>query len=195
MLIVGLTGGIGSGKSAAAKIFSHFGIEVIDTDSLARQVVLPGSDALKKIVKHFGDQVLDLDDNLDRVELGRIVFNNAAERTWLEQLLHPVIDQYARDELAAANSEYAVLMSPLLLESGQRKLVDRVLVVDCSQDQQEQRVMKRSNLSLERVRKIIAAQMSHEERLMQADDIITNNTDLAALLREVTKLHEGYLEL
>jgi dephospho-CoA kinase len=193
MLIVGLTGGIGAGKSAAAKIFSHFGIEVIDTDNLARQVVMPGSDALKKIVRHFGDQVLDLDDNLDRAELGRIVFNDSKERAWLEQLLHPLIDGYAKNELAAATSEYAVLMSPLLLESGQHQLVDRVLVIDCEQEQQEQRVMQRSNLSLERVRKVIAAQMNREDRVLRADDIVTNNTDLAGLLRQITKLHEGYL--
>ena len=194
MYVIGLTGGIGTGKSSAAKIFQHLEIEVIDTDSIARTVVEPGMPALAKIVKHFGDEVLDLDDRLDRQELGKIVFNNPEERKWLENLLHPLINTQAQSEITAAQSEYVVLMSPLLFESDQAKLTNRVLLIDCEQQHQEERVVARSKLPVEHVRKIIAAQMQREERIKLADDTIANNGSLSDLIAAVQKQHQIYLD-
>lgn len=195
MYIVGLTGGIGSGKSAVAAQFRALGIKVVDADLAARKVVEPGMPALAAIADHFGRQVLLGDGNLDRAALRQIVFGNDSERVWLEQLLHPRIGAWLAAELAAATSPYAILESPLLLESTQHQSVRRVLVVDVPEDVQVSRAMARDDNTAAQIRAIIAKQLPRAERLRRADDVIDNSGDLAALVAPVAALHQRYLAL
>ncbi len=195
MYIVGLTGGIGSGKSAVAAQFRALGIKVVDADLAARKVVEPGMPALAAIADHFGPRVLLGDGNLDRAALRQIVFGDDTERVWLEQLLHPRIGAWLAAELAAATSAYAMLESPLLLESTQHQSVRRVLVVDVPEDVQVSRAMARDGNTAAQIRAIIAKQLPRAERLRRADDVIDNSADLAALIAPVAALHQRYLAL
>lgn len=196
ILIIGLTGGIGSGKSAAAARFAEaHGIHVVDADIKARVVVEPGRPALHSIVDRFGDAVLQPDGSLNRAVLREKVFQQPNERRWLEQLLHPLIhDEIVRD-LAAADSPYALLVSPLLVESGQHQLAQRVLVVDVPEALQIARTTARDNVPEQQVRAILQAQAQREERLQHAHDVITNDRDLAALYEQVDALHQRYLAM
>jgi len=194
-LIIGLTGGIGSGKSAVSRCFEELGITVVDADVAARVVVEPGQPALIQIAEHFGPGVIDANGALDRAALRRIVFEDPGQRRWLESLTHPLIGEEIRRGLREATSPYAVLVSPLLLEAGQDALAHRVLVVDVGEDTQVARTMQRDNNSGEQVRAIIAAQIGRAERLARADDVIENSGSLEELEPKVLALHRRYLEL
>ena len=193
--ILGLTGGIGSGKSAAAQHFIDLGVHLVDADNAARWVVEPGRPALAKIVEHFGAQVLQANGELDRSALRRLIFQDPAQRRWLEKLLHPLIGQEIISYLARAESPYAILVSPLLVESGQYKMTQRVLVIDAPEQLQIQRTMQRDSTSEEQVQAILKAQASREQRLSHADDVLINDRDPAWLKREVERLHHFYLTL
>lgn len=195
MFVVGITGGIGSGKSAVSDRFEALGIRVVDADLASRWVVEPGRPALARIAEHFGDDVLAGDGSLDRAALRRLVFAAPEERRWLETLLHPLIADEIRAALAAAQSPYAILVSPLLIESGQTEFVDRVLVVDVPEAVQIERTMARDDNDEAQVRSIIAAQIDRASRLARADDVIENDGGLDALDEQVAELHRHYLEL
>ncbi|WP_455230212.1 dephospho-CoA kinase [Geopseudomonas aromaticivorans] len=194
--ILGLTGGIGSGKSAAASHFASLGVHLVDADQAARWVVEPGRPALAHIVDRFGDQILQDSGQLDRAALRTRIFQVSEERQWLEQLLHPLIREEIRNVLDEARSPYAILVSPLLVESAaQREMARRVLVVDVPEQVQIQRTVQRDQVPEEQVRAILQAQASREERLRHAHDVLVNDRDLAWLQREVERLHEFYLTL
>ena len=193
--ILGLTGGIGSGKSAAAEHFAALGVHVVDADHAARWVVEPGRPALSQIAEHFGEQVLQTDGQLNRGALRTLIFSDPEQRRWLEALLHPLIREAIADNLAQAQSPYAILVSPLLIESGQYTTTQRVLVIDVPQALQIQRTLKRDNTSEEQVHAILKVQASREDRLRHADDVLTNDRDLEALKTEVERLHDFYLTL
>lgn len=194
-MIVGLTGGIGSGKSAAADLFAAKGVELVDTDVLAREVVEPGTPALASIAEHFGDEILGADGGLDRAKLRGIVFAQPAEKDWLEALLHPLISKLLRSRLASFQGSYCLLVSPLLLETEQAALVDRILVIDIDRQGQLQRTLRRDGSSQATVEAIIDSQISREERLARADDIISNKGTLEDLARAVDQQHARYLQL
>jgi dephospho-CoA kinase len=191
-LRIGLTGGIASGKSAAAQVFAGLGIPVIDTDEIAREVVEPGTPGLGRVVDAFGPDVLDSDGRLDRKRLRGVVFKDAVARRRLEQILHPLIRATMNARSAAAGGLYQVLVIPLLVESGLASGVDRVLVVDCTEEAQVGRVMQRDNVGAPEARAILRAQASREQRLALADDVIVNDADLAALERKVRELDDRY---
>lgn len=194
--IIGLTGGIGSGKSAAAARFAEtHGIHVVDADIKSRVVVEPGRPALQQIVDRFGDAVLQPDGSLNRAVLRERVFRDPDERRWLEQLLHPLIREEIIRDLASADSPYALLVSPLLVESGQYQMTRRILVVDVPEALQIARTTQRDKVPEEQVKAILQAQAKREERLRHADDVITNDRDLAALHQQVDQLHQYYLTL
>jgi len=193
--IVGLTGGIGSGKTAASDWFKSQGIVIVDADVVARQVVEPGTPALAAIGSHFGAGVLQPDGTLDRAALRRIVFEKPEERRWLEQLTHPLIAQEILRQLGAATSPYAILVSPLLFETGQKAFVKRTLLVDAPEAHQLTRTAARDNVAESQVQAIMAAQMSREDRRVRADDIVVNDGTLADLHDRLAALHASYLEL
>ncbi|MFZ3183422.1 MAG: dephospho-CoA kinase [Pseudomonas sp.] len=193
--ILGLTGGIGSGKSAAAQHFIELGVHAVDADHAARWVVEPDRPALTQIVAHFGTGILQAGGQLDRAALRARIFQHPEERRWLEALLHPLIRQEIITNLAKAESAYAILVSPLLVESGQHLLTQRVLVVDTSEQLQLQRTMQRDHASAEQVQAILKAQASREERLRHADDVLLNDRDINWIQAEVERLHRFYLTL
>ncbi len=195
MLVVGLTGGIGSGKSAVSQLFEEHGVPVIDADHVAREVVEPGSPALDEIVRQFGDDVLLHDGRLDRANLRHKIFNDQQARKKLETILHPRIRQRMRDRLQSIGAPYAIFVVPLLIETGQHQDVDRVLVVDCPEALQMERVKKRDSASASQITAIMASQVSREQRLAEADDIIENRGSLEELNASVSSLHQQYLEL
>ncbi len=193
--ILGLTGGIGSGKTAVADRFASLGVHVVDADQAARWVVEPGRPALQQIVERFGEEVLLQGGELDRTGLRQKVFADPAERQWLEKLLHPLIRAEVARHLALAESPYAIMVSPLLVESGQYRQVGRVLVVDVPELLQIARTTARDQASEEQVRAILNAQAQREERLKHADDVLVNDRDLSWLAAEVERLHRFYLTL
>ncbi len=195
MFRVGLTGGIGSGKSTVAGLFAARGVTVIDADDISRELVSPGSAALQQIVAYFGNAVLAADGSLDRTALRERVFDNPAERQRLEAILHPRVRDEISRRVLQASGPYVLLVIPLLFESGQRGLVDRVLVIDADVQTQIRRVRARSGLDEEAVKKILAAQIAPGERRARADDIIENDGDLAHLERQVARLHKQYVAL
>lgn len=194
-LIVGLTGGIGSGKSEVARRFETLGISVVDADLVAREVVEPGKPALDTIANHFGKDILNSDRTLDRAKLRRIIFSDPAEKQWLEALLHPIIRTETITQLHASSSAYTILMSPLLLETDQYKLVDRVLVVDASESLQLTRASARDGNSPEQIERIMASQLNRQERLERAADVIHNHNNLSELQTQIDELHIYYLQL
>ncbi|MDI9244959.1 dephospho-CoA kinase [Marinobacter sp. CHS3-4] len=191
MKSVGLTGGIGSGKSTIARLFEEHGVHWVDADDVAREVVEPGTSALKAIAEHFGHQILQDDGALDRAALRAVVFQDDHERRWLEKLLHPII----RDELIKQlqpedyDLPYTLLVSPLLLETDQHTLVDRVVVVDIPIEEQIARATLRDNNTEEQVRRIIKAQMPRDQRLKKADHVIDNSVSLDDARATVSALH------
>ena len=192
---VGVTGGIGSGKSAVTERLEAQGIAVVDADVVAREIVEPGTEALDAIVEHFGEHVLTPDRTLDRAALRQIVFANPEERRWLEALTHPRIGAEIERQLEVADAPYVVLSSPLLLETSQRDFVDHVVVVDVPEHVQLARTVTRDANSEELVRAIMAAQMDRAERLEKADSVLDNSGDIAALDTQVAQLHTRLLEL
>lgn len=195
--IVGLTGGIGSGKSTVADLLAQRGAALVDTDAIAHQLSGPQGEAMAAITASFGDAVRRADGGLDRAAMRRLVFADAAAKARLEAILHPLIRQ--RSDAccaAAAAAPYVVLVVPLLVESGSyRRRADRVLVVDCDEAVQIARVMARSGLGAEDVRAIIATQATRDQRRAVADDLVCNDGELAALLPQIDALHRRYLEL
>ncbi len=194
MFVVGLTGGIGSGKSAVSHQFEALGITVIDADVVAREVVEPGETALVQIAERFGDDILLESGSLDRAKLRQIVFEAPKQRDWLEQLLHPLIRERIMDQLENSGSGYAILSSPLLLETDQHLLVNHILVVDVPVETQIKRTMARDNNSEEQIRAIISAQMDREERRSRADKLIDNSGNEADLKAVVEQLHQSFLK-
>ncbi|MBV4412517.1 dephospho-CoA kinase [Enterobacteriaceae bacterium YMB-R22] len=192
---VALTGGIGSGKSTIADAFARSGIAVIDADIIARQVVEPGKPALRAIVEHFGADMLLPDGSLNRRRLRELIFVQAAEKAWLNALLHPLIQQQTQEYIASASSPYVIWVVPLLVENNLSAKADRILVVDVSVATQLARTIKRDGVSLEQAQKIIAAQATREERLAVADDIINNDGEPQSAIAEVASLHQRYLTL
>ena len=193
MFVIGLTGGIGSGKSTVASIFANLGIEVINADQLARDVVEPGSPALVTIVERYGDYILQEDGSLNRSLLREIVFADAREREWLERLTHPLIAQLMKDQLQAVSSPYAILESPLLIETNQKELVDRILVIDIVEETQLQRTLARDDSAEATIKAIINSQIPRKQRLEAADDVVDNSAKFEATEREILRLHAQYL--
>ena len=192
-LVIGITGGIGSGKSAVTDRFEQHGITVVDADKAARVIVEPGRPALQSIAEHFGDTILLPDGTLDRAALRTKVFADDNERHWLEQLTHPLIGQEILDQLAAATSPYTILSSPLLLETSQKALTDLVVVVDVPEDIQLSRTVARDDNDEAQVKRIMAAQMARSERLEKADIVIDNNRTLNELDEVRAELHGEFL--
>ncbi len=192
-LVVGVTGGIGSGKSALTRRLEQRGITVVDADLAARKVVEVGTPALAAIAGHFGEEILLPDGSLDRAALRQRVFADPQERQWLEQLTHPLIGEEIQRQLAASTSSYTVLSSPLLLEGEQSRWTDLVVVVDVPVELQLQRTMARDDNDEAQVQRIIAAQLDRDERLSRADIVVDNSGDLAALETQAEELHKEFL--
>ena len=195
MFTVGLTGGIASGKSTVAAHFAELGIRIVNADMVAREVVEPGTDALASIAQYFGSDFIDTRGELLRSKLRERVFNQPNDREWLEALLHPLIAEQICLQLRNARSPYSILESPLLLETNQKSLVTRILVVDVKPQTQLVRALRRDGSTEETIKAIIAAQMTRAERLKLADDIIDNNEEELDLRAKVATLHDRYLEL
>lgn len=196
MFVVGMTGGIGSGKSTVADAFAALGVPVIDTDIIARELTAPGGVALQAIRAAFGETLMQADGTLDRVALRRRVFADAAARHQLEAILHPAIRQRVEQTLAHLTARYALLVVPLLVETGAyRDVLNRILVVDCPEEIQIARVMSRSGLARDEAKAILAVQAMRAERLAVADDVILNTASIEDLNAKVVDLHQGYLEL
>lgn len=195
MLVVGLTGGIGSGKTEVSRRFAELGIPVIDTDLISRDLVSGKTPSLREIVAAFGSDVLREDGELDRRRLRERVFANEADRHVLEDILHPRIRDQVLERLSRLDTPYVIVVIPLLLETRHPIPVDRVLVVDAVETAQVQRVTQRDDSTEEAVRRIIAHQASRAARLAAADEVITNNGDLELLDQRVQALHQRYLEL
>ncbi len=192
-LVVGITGGIGSGKSALSERLAAHGITVVDADVASRVIVEPGRPALEAIAGHFGADILNSNGSLDRAALRAQVFADPEQRRWLEALTHPLNGEEIRAQLAAADSPYALLVSPLLLESAQRQLADLVVVVDVPEEVQVQRTMARDANDEAQVRRIMAAQRPREQRLEQADIVVDNTRPLAELDALAEELHREFL--
>jgi dephospho-CoA kinase len=192
--VVGLTGGIGSGKSVAADIFAELGAEVIDTDAIARELSAPGGAAIEPIRAAFGASMIAADGALERAAMRRAVFSDAGARKRLEAILHPMIRLEADARCMNSSAPYIVLVVPLLVETGfYLGRLERVLVIDCAEETQITRAAARSGLSAEQVRAIMATQASRQERLDAADDVIDNDGTIDALRRQVRRLHDDYL--
>lgn len=193
---VGVTGGIGSGKSRAAALFGELGAGVVDTDDVSHEITAAGGDAMAEIIAKFGTAVAAADGGLDRAAMRRLVFENPDARKQLEAILHPRIRGIARDRVMASAMPYVLLVVPLLLETGAyRDLIRRVLVVDCDESLQISRAMQRSSLTADAVRAIMAAQLPRPQRLAGADDVIHNDGSITQLRAQVCDLHQQYLRL
>lgn len=195
MLVIGLTGGIGSGKSTIAELFATLGVPIIDMDQIARQVVEPGQPALAEIIREFGSDILDAEGHLDRRQLRECIFNSPDKRHRLEAILHPLIRQETERQLADLDAAYCIVVIPLLLESQQQSLVDRILAVDVPESQQITRTMQRDGISAGAVQKILAAQTDRQTRLAAADDIIDNAAALDQVRMRVVELDRQYRDL
>jgi dephospho-CoA kinase len=195
MLRIGLTGGIASGKSTVADLFTEFGATVIDTDRIARDVVMPGRPALAALTKALGRGILDADGSIDRQRLRERIFRDTATRGIVEGILHPVIISELIRQADTAPGPYQILVIPLLIERGRRELVDRVLVVDCPEEQQIERLMRRDGETRGSAARALAAQATRDERLHAADDVIANDGDHAKLAEMVAGLDREYRRL
>ena len=195
MLRIGLTGGIGSGKSSVAALFADLGVPIIDMDVLAREVVMPGQPALQEIKKIFGVQICNDDGELNRRELRDIIFADPDKRKQLEDIVHPRIRERAKNLIDEMDTPYCIIVIPLLFETGRQDTIDRILVVDTSIENQIQRTMQRDNIDEDHVRNIIEAQIDRQTRLDSADDTISNTGDVDNLKSQVNQLHQHYLEL
>jgi dephospho-CoA kinase len=191
-LVVGLTGGIGVGKTTVTDLFSELGIDIIDADVIARESVARGSTALKEIVKRFGKTILNEQQDLNRSALRNIVFNDANEKQWLDNLLHPLIRQQIIQQVQLATSSYCILVAPLLIENQLTHLVHQVLVVDVDESIQCQRAANRDGSSKEDIAKIMKNQTDRKTRLAAADQVILNDGDKRQLQQKVTELHQFY---
>lgn len=195
MLKVGLTGGIGCGKSTVAKIFANFNIPVLDADEIAHRLVEKGQPALAQIRQEFGASILNPDGSLNRKELKELIFSDPRQKQKLESILHPLIYKTLQAELEQLDAPYCILSIPLLFETDMAHFVDRVLVIDCPVETQIERVKTRDNLSIERIQSIIDHQVSRAFRKAKADDLIDNSSNDYRLAEQVKKLHNLYLSL
>lgn len=193
-LVIGLTGGIGSGKTAVADLFADHGVPVIDADELAHDVMMPDRPAFDAIVHEFGGEMLTTSGELDRRRLRELVFADDEKRRRLEAIIHPLVYAEIERRLSALDADYAIVVVPLLIETGGTKLVDRVLVVDAPESLQIERVSRRDGTTAEAVEQILAAQLDRESRLAAADDIIENDSSEASLDEKVSALHRRYLD-
>lgn len=194
--VIGLTGGIASGKTTVANLFKQqFKIDIVDADIVAREVVEPGTPGLNAIIEHFGADIVRDDQTLNRAKLREKIFSNPEEKAWLNGLLHPMIREKMIEDLEQVTSDYALLVVPLLVENKLDSLCDRVLVVDVDPQTQISRTVKRDNVSEEQANAILASQASREQRLALADDVVKNNPDDPDLLLQITDLHEKYLAM
>ncbi|WP_300419445.1 dephospho-CoA kinase [uncultured Pseudoalteromonas sp.] len=193
--ILGLTGGIGSGKSAISAMFEELGIQVVDADIVAREVVEPGSTGLEKITEHFGEEILTTDGSLDRAKLRAIIFADESQKQWLNNLLHPLIRESMLAQLQQATSQYVILVAPLLFESGLDQFCDHTLLIDVPVEVQITRTTARDNISVELAKQIIASQMPRADKQQKATDTLDNNRLLSEVKIDVQKLHEKYLTL
>lgn len=194
-LVVGITGGIGSGKTTVANVFSALGVPVIDTDQLARELVEPGQPALDEIIAVFGKKCITADGQLKRAYIRKQIYSDAGLKHQLEAILHPKIRQRIRTLLAEVRAPYCIVVIPLLLETAQTDLVDRVLVVDTSEKEQLARVAARDGLSDNTIMAIMQTQADRNTRLQAADDIIVNDRDLESLTERILELHTHYMEI
>ena len=191
---VGLTGGIGCGKTAATEMFAELGADIVDTDIISRELTAAGGRAMPAIADAFGSEYVLPDGSLDRARMRALVFTDAQAKTRLEAILHPLIRETSKARIAAARAPYVVVVVPLLLETGAyRDLLDRIVVVDCDEEQQIARVVARSGLTEDEVRRIMTAQLPRAERLAGANDVLRNDADISSLRRQVERLHSGYL--
>ncbi len=195
MLVIGLTGGIGSGKTTVANGFAALGVPLIDADQIARDLVTPGGDTLKEIVACFGPGILDGHGGLDRARLRHRIFTDLGERRRLEAILHPRIRTGILARIHQLDAPYCIVSIPLLVETGQSDLVDRVLVVDCPPELQRERIARRDGWPAEEIEGALRAQASREQRLRAADDVVVNDGDLESLRRSIATLHRSYLDL
>jgi dephospho-CoA kinase len=195
MLKVGLTGGIASGKSTVAELFSQYGIPVIDADLIARKLVKPDQDAFEEIVQTFGNQVLDINGSLNRQILRQLIFSDIVAKQKLEAILHPRIRQQLLQQSQACNAIYCILAIPLLLEANMTDLVDRVLVIDLEPTLQLERLCQRDNIPEKKAQDIIDIQCDRQQRLAIGDDVIINNNSIDVLKQRVDRLHQYYLTL
>lgn len=192
---VGLTGGIGSGKSTIANLFAELGVDIIDTDEIARALTGRGQPAISKIAEQFGTDVIQSDGALDRERMRAVAFSDSKAREALQNILHPLIRAQVQRRLSETDAPYAIVVVPLLVESRNYKFADRILVVDCSEEKQIERVMRRSGLERGQVSAIMATQASRSDRLAAADDVVSNEGEISALRAKVQQLHEKYLTL
>ena len=192
-MIIGLTGGIGSGKTAVSDLFQDLGITVVDADLASRVVVEKGREELSKIADYFGKEILTQGGELDRAKLRHIIFNSEDKKLWLESLLHPAIASQIQKELDSSQSPYTILVSPLLLETEQKNFCSKVLVVDVPVEVQIKRTSDRDNVSEEQIKSIIASQIDRESRLQQADEVISNDGSIEDLESKVKELHKKFL--
>lgn len=195
MLIIGLTGGIGSGKTTVCRLFAEFGVPIIDTDIIAREIVEPGEPALSALAELFGKEVLHSDGSLDRSALRKQVFDDENKRVQLERLLHPLIRKRMHMQISHLTAPYVIIAIPLLLEKAWQNEVDRILVVDTTEALQLSRTMARDGLDAQTVQGIIHTQASRQQRIAAADDIIHNDSDQGELKRQVRALHRYYQQL
>jgi dephospho-CoA kinase len=192
ILKIGLTGGICSGKSTVAKFFQDLGIEIIDADVIARDLVEPKTSAFNAVVKHFGKEILHSNGTINRAKLREIIFANPVEKEWLESLLHPRIYKIIQQQLPKVTTPFCIIVIPLLLEKSRQDLVDIVLVVDTTAKNQISRLMQRYKISAYAAKKILANQLPRKQRLRYANDVIVNNTTITALEKQVIELYNQY---
>ena len=196
MLVIGLTGGIGSGKSTVANLFAQHGVPIIDADIIAREVIEPDQPALLDIIDHFDTPLLQEDGSINRGKLREIIFTHPEERVWLENLLHPLIRAKIREQIAALNHAYCLVVIPLLLESKDPyPFIDRILIVDTTEALQLERASKRDDKNIESIQAILNSQIKRSDRLARAHDVILNDGEPADLEQKVDDLHKKYLEM
>jgi dephospho-CoA kinase len=195
MLVVGLTGGIGSGKSTVAELFTELQVPVIDADRIAQELTQPQSSALQAIVAYFGSRFLKKDGSLDRRQLRELIFNDPLKKQWLEKLLHPLIIQEIKNQLQQLQASYCLVVIPLLIETGPYSFIQRILVVNTPPELRLERATARDQASTAALQKIIATQAKTEEYLEKAQEVINNHSNLAELKQQVIRLHQHYLKL
>lgn len=195
MLTIGLTGGIGAGKSLVSDLFAEKQIDIIDADVIARDIVAPHSPCLMEISNHFGDDILQSDGSLDRAQLRHIIFSDDDAKQWLESLLHPAIREQIRHQLATSQSAYCILSAPLLFENKLEQLVDRTLVVDLPESLQRERAAQRDNTNKPDIERIMTSQITRTERLAKADDVIDNGHSVEHTRQQVEQWHQLYLKM
>ena len=194
-MIIGLTGGIGSGKSAAATLFKDIGIDLIDADDLARDSLSIDSEGYKLFIEEFGDKYLDENKNINRELIRKLIFNDSDAKSKLENIIHPIVRSGIETFIKNKKSDYCIIVVPLIFETNSSKIYDRVLVIDCDVDVQISRTSKRDNQTKSDIENIINKQATREQRLSIADDVIVNNGSLDLLSNEVLKIHKKYLEI